>query len=375
MRIAMLGLKGIPLGASGGGIERHVEELAVRLARRGHRVYVYVRSYTLEGKRARVWHGVHLISLPTIRSKNLETIVHTFLATLHVLFLPVDVIHYHGVGPSVLSIIPRIFQPFTKVVVTFHAIDRFHAKWGFFARGFLRFGEWAAMHFPNKTIVVSHTLRVYVHRNYGKPGIYIPNGVESKPVRKINEIAKFGLRRKGYFVTVARLIKNKGIHYLIQAFRGLKTEKKLVIVGAPSFSDDYVEYLAKIASDDPRIIFTGYQKGEVLEQLYAHAFAYVHPSEFEGLSVSILEAMSYATPVLISEIPENLEAVDHSGFSFKPRHVQDLKSKMVYLLTNQKIAEQMGRKGRAFVRKFFSWKKIIEKTEEVYAGKVVGDCE
>ncbi|MBI4133485.1 glycosyltransferase family 4 protein [Candidatus Uhrbacteria bacterium] len=366
MRIAMLGLRGIPVGNYGGGVERHVEELAERLARRKHVVFVYVRTHTRTPRLPRTWRGVHLISLPTIRRKNLETIVHTFIATLHVLFMPVDIVHYHGVGPATLAWIPRLFKPWARVIVTFHSIDRFHKKWGRFARAYLGFGEWAAMHFSHQTIVVSHTLQVYVHRRFKRPGIFIPNGVEARAARTRDELAQFNLRSRLYVLTVARLIKHKGIHYLIQAFRGLRTDKKLVIVGAPSFTDDYAEYLARLAADDPRIIFTGFQTGRALAELFSHAYLYVHPSEAEGLSVTILEAMAYGTAVLISNIPENLETIDHSGFSFENRNIQDLRKKLVQLLGNPEQVCDRARRGQLWVRRKFNWDMIVKETERVY---------
>lgn len=366
MKIAMLGVKSIPVGEYGGGIERHVEELSERLVRRGHTVFVYVRSYTVGPRTPDRWRGIRFISLPTIRRKNIETIIHTFLATIHVLFQPVQVIHYHGVGPATLSWIPRIFKPWVKVVVTFHSVDRFHKKWGLFARWYLGFGEWAAVHFPHRTIVVSHTLQIYVHRRYGKPTHYIPNGVETRVIRKANELETFNLDSGEYLLTVARLVKHKGIHYLIQAFRGIKTNKKLVIVGAPSFTEDYAEYLAKLASDDPRILFTGFQTGESLAQLFAHAYLYVHPSESEGLSITILEAMSYGTAVLISNIPENLEAIDHSGFSFETGNIQDLRKQINRLLIDPEEIAKQARRGRAFVKKEFNWDRIVQETERIY---------
>ncbi|MDP3985696.1 MAG: glycosyltransferase family 4 protein [bacterium] len=366
MNIAMLGLKSIPVSEVGGGVERHVEELSERLVRRGHTVYVYVRSHELPPRAPRTWRGVRLIALPTIRRKHMETIVHTFLASLHVLFLPVQVVHYHGVGPATLAWIPRLFKPWAKVVVTFHSIDRFHKKWGRFARWYLGFGEWASLHFPHRTIAVSHMIQIYAHRRYRKPPSYVPNGVEINIIRRFDQLANFDLEKKEYFITVARLIRHKGIHYLIQAFRGLKTNKKLVIVGAPSFTEDYADYLARLAADDPRILFVGFQKGEALAQLYAHAYASIHPSESEGLSMTILEAMSYGTAVLISDIPENLEAIDHSGFSFETRNVADLRKKLRELIDNPKKVMTYARKGRTFVRDNYNWDSIVTQTEAVY---------
>ena len=366
MRIAMLGLRAIPLGEGGGGVERHVEELAERLVKRGHTVFVYVRSYAMPKHAPRRWRGMHLIRLPTIRTKHLETIVHTLVASLHVLFVRVHVVHYHGVGPATLAWIPRMFKPWARTIVTFHSIDRFHQKWGRIARAYLTYGEWAATHYPHQTIVVSHSIQVYVHRRFGRPACYIPNGVEIRTVRETDELENFHLKKHNYILTVARLVKHKGIHYLLQAFRGIETEKKLVIVGAPSFTEDYAEYLARLAADDPRVMFTGFQSGEALAELFAHAYLYVHPSEFEGLSLTILEAMSYGTCVLISNIPENLEAIDHVGFSFATRDVRDLRKKLVDLLAHPELVSARGKRCREFVRTDFNWDRIVDRTEEVY---------
>lgn len=364
----MIGAKSIPVGKLGGGVERHVEELAERLVRRRHTVFVYVRREALP-KRKRgnpTWRGARLIGIRSPHSKNFGTIIASLLATLHVLFMPVDVVHYHGVGPATLAWIPRILKPRARVIVTFHSIDRFHKKWGRFARAYLGFGEWAAMHFPHQTILVSHTLQVYAHRKFREPGVFIPNGVEARSVRDARLLAPFHLKKDGYLLVVARLVKHKGIHYLIQAFRGLKTDKKLVIVGAPSFTEDYAAYLAKLASDDPRIFLLGFQSGETLDELYAHAYLYVHPSESEGLSVTILEAFAHGTAVLISNIPENLEAIDHAGFSFANRNVRDLRKQLERLLKHPELVRASARKGKVFVKKTFDWDRIVASTLRLY---------
>jgi glycosyltransferase involved in cell wall biosynthesis len=377
MKIAMIGQKGIPF-IHDGGVERHVEELATRLVQRGHEVFVYVRPrFIINGQK--VYKGVKLIPLPSIPTKNLDTITHTFLASIHVLFQKVDIIHYHSVGPSTLAWIPRLFKPKTKIVVTFHSIDRFHKKWGWFARKYLGWGEWTACHFPHKTISVSMTIQKYCKEKFNKETVYIPNGVNIEKIKDKDKIKQFDLEKDGYILTVARLIRHKGIHYLIEAYKRLeqtfgsnpenwpgKKIRKLVIVGAPSYTDDYFEYLTKLAAESPNIIFTGFQTGETLKQLFANAYLYVHPSEAEGLSLTILEAMSHGTCVLISDIPENLEAIDHSGFSFKARDPEDLYQKLVYLLDFPEGVKRRGEEGLNFIKKHFDWEKIVEKTEKVY---------
>ena len=377
MRIAMIGQKGIPF-ISDGGVERHVEELATRLVKKGHEVYVYVRPRFIINKQ-KIYKGVKLISLPSIPTKNLDTISHTFLASIHVLFKKVDIIHYHSVGPSTLAWIPRIFKPRAKLVVTFHSIDRFHKKWGPFARTYLGWGEWTATHLPDKTIAVSKAIQKYCKEKFNKDAIYVPSGVAIEKIEAQDKIKQFGLKKDDYILTVARLIKHKGIHYLIEAYRKLESTfgtdpknwpggkiRRLVIVGAPSFTDDYFAYLNKLAEQSPNIIFTGFQGGDTLKQLFANAYLYIHPSEAEGLSMTILEAMSHGTCVLISNIPENLEAIDHSGFSFETKNVDDLYEKLVYLLNFSEGVKRRGERGLKFIKENFDWDKVVEQVEGVY---------
>jgi len=366
LRVYVIGQKGIPRsGELGGGIETHVEELTTRMAAHGHKVFVYVRPWFLNKPTGR-YRGVHLIRKWAFKSKNLEAIFHTFLCSLDVLKRDADIIHYHGVGPSTLAWIPRVFKPSAKVIVTFHSQDRFHKKWGLFARVYLPWGEWTACRFPHRTIVVSHNLAVYCARRFKTQAVYIPNGVKPSIVKKFNELAQFGLKPNEYFLVVARLVQHKGIHYLIQAYQGLRCKKKLVIVGAPSFSDEYLKFLKALAEGNRNIIFTGFRSGDTLKQLFAHAYVYVHPSESEGLSITILEAMSYGNCVLISDIPENLETIDHSGFSFRSGNVTDLRKKMRYLLDNPKIVEKKGALAKKFINKNFNWDEIVANTEKLY---------
>jgi glycosyltransferase involved in cell wall biosynthesis len=365
MKIAMIGSKGIPFLGEGGGIERHVEELSTRFAEAGHEVSVYVRPRAVS--RRGEWRGVRLIRLPSIPTKHLDTITHVFLATLHALFQNYDIFHYHGVGPSTLSWLPRLLAPRAKVIVTFHSQDRFHKKWGLLARIFLAFGEWTAIAFPHKTIVVSRTLERYVRERFGARAAYIPNGVAVvSPKPSMATLRDFGLKPDCYLLTVARLIRHKGIHFLIQAFSGLAGDWQLVVVGAPSYTEDYSRYLLSLGRSDPRIKFVGFRGGAELSALYSYAALYVHPSESEGLSLSILEAMGHGTAVLISDIPENLETIDHSGFSFKNADVLDLRRELERVLGNPELRRSVGERGRKFVSQHFSWQMVANETLNEY---------
>ncbi len=366
MRIAMIGQKGLALGEKGGGIERHVFELATRLVRLGNEVTVYARRrYPDDGAAEKA--GVEMRYLPTVYRKNLEAIVHSFFSTLHALFQPYDIVHYHGVGPATLAWIPRVFKPRCRVIVTFHSQDRFHAKWGWAARTYLWLGEWAACTFPHATIAVSHVIQVYARKHYRCQAVYIPNGADPQVVSASDELTRFGLSHGSYVLSVSRLVPHKGQHYLIEAFKRLRAPgHKLVVVGAPSYTPEYEQQLKHRAAGDPNILFLGYQSGETLKQLFAHACLFVQPSESEGLPVVVLEAMSFGTPVLVSNIPENLEVIHHVGFSFRSKDVADLTEKLAFLLAHPDELASAAKQTQQVITQFFSWDAITQHTEELY---------
>ncbi|MDQ7814844.1 MAG: glycosyltransferase family 4 protein [Patescibacteria group bacterium] len=367
----MIGAKGIPAATSqGGGIETHVEELATRLVSLGHEVSVYVRPYA-NPRRIKSFKGVELITLPTVKRKNLDALVHTFFATLHVLFKPADVIHYHGVGPSTLAWIPRLLKRKTKIVVTFHSRDRFHEKWRWFAKAYLAFGEWTAVFFPHTTVATSHSIQLFCRNKFNKHVWYIPNGVDiPKKLPGLDELKKFGLESGGYFFTLSRFIPHKAIEDAIIAFKSVLTDKKLLIIGFAgdnSAEQRYEKKLKAAALGDDRIIFSGRQTGETLKQLIANSYAMIHPSRSEGLSVSVLEAMSFAKLVIMSDIPENLELIDHSGVSYKSGDIGGLKNALDYVLADPKMTEERGKRARESAIRLFSWDSVVSRTEAVYA--------
>ncbi len=368
MKIAMIGQKGAPTRF--GGIERHVEALAVRLGRMGHEVTVYTRGWYAAPNR-RFAKGVRTVATRTINTKHLDAIVHTFTATIHALRSGADVIHYHGVGPSLLSWIPRLASPRVKVVATFHCIDRKHQKWNALARFALGIGERAACVFPHATITVSKTLQAYCTNRYDDDVRYIPNGIELPRKTGTDIIKKFGLAPNGYVLMVSRLVRHKGAHTLIEAYRrlesrGLVRGKKLVIVGDSAFTDKYVAELKKMAAGSANVLFTGYLKGKALEQMFGNCYAVIHPSESEGLPIAVLEAMSYGKAVLASDIPEITEVTREHGLQFRVRSVNDLGRKLRVLLENKSLAKTKGRDAKAFVLEHYRWDDVAKETERLY---------
>ena len=359
MKIAILGTKGIP--ATYGGIERHVEELSVRFVQMGHDVTVYCRPYytTIEEME---YKGVHLRKLPTFASKNYDAITHTAVSTLHLLFKDYDIIHYHAIGPATLSYLPRLFGKTT--VATIHGLDWQREKWGRRARTFLKFGERTAVWFPHATIAVSKFLKDYMEKKYHHPVMYIPSAINDPVLMPPDKIHKYGIGDKDYILFVARLVPEKGAHFLIDAYKRLKTDKKLVIAGGTSHSEEYVESLHKHASD--KIIFTGYVYGEELQELYTNAYCYVHPSTIEGLPITLLEALAYGNCIIASDIPACVELAEDVGMVFTSQNVDELTESLETVLEHPELAQAMADRAKAVGMSQYSYDSIAVKTVELY---------
>lgn len=255
-----------------------------------------------------------------------------------------------------------------------HCLDRYHQKWGLFARAMLHLGEWAGCVFPHQTIAVSKTIQNYILNEYHKRTIYIPNGVRPDPIHNSKLlIDAWGLEPNRYLLMVSRLIKHKGAHYLLQAWQiarqrhpQLFKNYKLAIVGGASFTDKYAKELKEIARGDHSIIFTGWQTGQPLAELYANALLFVHPSENEGLPITILQAMSYAKPVLVSDIPEHKEIITDDNYWFVNANIYSLTDKITGLIQYQNKLNTTGIKNKETVKKKYNWQDITNTTIELY---------
>lgn len=365
MKIALIGQKGIP--AKSGGVDRHVESLAYFLAQKGQAVFVYNRKNYLDEKITE-WEGVHLVHLPFINTKNLAAITHSFLSVLDAMRKKVDVIHFHGIGPSLLSWIPKMIRPKTKIIATLHSFDYGNDKWGSFAKFMLKLGEKLMCRFADEVIVLTPLMRDYLNQRHGRDSVVIPNGAFIKTANDFSVLKEFCLESGQYIVSISRLIRLKGIQYLIEAFSYLKKNNllaanfKLVIVGDGEFSDD----LKKIAAENKDIIFTGNQGGDNLAALYSQAGLFVQSSEMEGLSISLLEAMAYGLPILASEISANREAAGDTALYFESKNVSDLKRALQEILKDKEKMLAMGEKSKTRVEKVFNWENISQETLNLY---------
>lgn len=370
MKIAFIGQKGIH--SLSGGVEKHVENIAVRLADLGHDVTVYTRARYIEDG-AREYRGVRLVVVPAIETKHLAALTQAFCATLHAIFCSrYDIIHYHSIGPSTLAILPRLLKPSARVIATFHSRDYFHKKWNAFARLCLRAAEYLTCVVPEKTIVISETLSAYATRTYRKEFVMIPNGAQIKREENTDYLLGFGLWPGRYMLSVCRLVRHKGVHLAVKAFAELEASGKLpnnfklAIVGSPAYSEEYRDYLEALAAGHPNIVFLGERKGAELDALYSHAAFFLQTSEDEGLSLALLEAMAHGLLPVVSNIPANLEAIGEAGVSFQSESVESLKEPMAYFANRQEEAALYGEKAQVRAERLYSWDAIARRTLGVY---------
>ena len=368
-KIAMIGHKRIP--SREGGVEIVVDELSSRLVALGYKVDAYNRSgYHVSGKeyderRGKEYKGIRLITIPTFKNKKLNAIVYSFLATLRALFGRYDVIHYHAEGPCVMLWIPKLFG--IRTIATIHGLDWQRSKWGNFASRILKLGEKTAAKYADEVIVLSKNVQEYFAEEYKRKTVYIPNGV-NRPKKREPEIIrdKYGLGGDDYILFVARIVPEKGIHYLIRAFYGIKTDRKLVIAGGSSHSPEYRDKIREMAAKDDRIILTGFVQGKELEELYSNASVFVLPSDVEGMAISLLEAMSYGNCCLVSDIDENVEVTLDKAETFRRSDIEDLRKKLIFLLENDEKREEYKAESQDYICNKYGWDKVVKQTIRLY---------
>lgn len=373
LHIAMIGHKRIP--SREGGVEVVVNELSVRMAKLGHHVEAYNRfGHHVSGKKydeeygwkgRKFYKGVRIYIVPTFRRSSLNAIVYTFFATIMALFHHYDVIHYHAEGPCAMLWLPHFLK--RKVVVTIHGLDWQRAKWGNFASFVIKFGERMAAKYADDVIVLSDNVKRYFADVYQREVTYIPNGINRpKPQGAAVIEEKYGLKKDGYFLFLARIVPEKGLHYLIEAFSELETDKKLVIAGGSSQAMDYMERIHRMAAEDERILMTDFVQGQVLEELYANAYAFVLPSDVEGMALTLLEAMSYGACCLVSDIRENTEVVEDKALTFRKGDVKDLRRQLAWMLTHPDEVRCMGEESVDYICGKYDWDDVTRRTIAVY---------
>jgi glycosyltransferase involved in cell wall biosynthesis len=362
VRIAYLGSEGVPYP---GAFAKITEEIGARLVDRGHEILVYGRRRLVP--EATPYRGIARVPLPSWNSKHLDTITFSALSTLDLLRSGwADVAHFHGIGPAVLAPLPALRR--TKSVVHVHALDWKRSKWGLGARLCLQLGEAAAVRFPTATVVVSRELQSYFEARHGSNVHYVPQGVDPPAPADPEMLGALGLEPRRYLLYMGRLVPEKGLHYLLEAFGRLsaagETSLPLVVAGGGSHTDAYVRRIRSTAS--PRVMFLGHVDGRLKRELLSHAQLYVQPSEIEGLSLALLEAMSYGNAALVSDIPENLEAAGRYATSFQSGSADDLTEKLAAMLGSPDELRALGERARRYVLSTYSWDRVADEMEALY---------
>ncbi len=369
MKIAMIGQKRIP--SREGGVEIVVEELATRMVKLGHEVTCYNRGgkHVLDKnkkiEKIKEYKGIKLKKCFTIDKNGLAAMTSSFFGTLKILFSNADIVHYHAEGPCAMIPFIKFFSR-KKIIATIHGLDWETPKWGNFAKKYIKFGEKMAVKYADEIIVLNTRLQKYFFNNYKRKTLLIPNGVNEPKVLKISKISKlFNLTKNNYILYLGRVVPDKGIEYLIDAFVKLDTNKKLVIAGG----DDqplYYNELKKRTHSNKNIIFTGFVEGEILEELYSNCYLFCLPSNHEGMPLCLLEAMSYGNCCLTSNIKECIEIIENKGITFKKADTNDLKNKLNELLNNPEKVNKFKEISKDYILNKYNWDKVTETTLKLY---------
>ena len=374
MRIAMIGHK--RFGSREGGVEVVVTELAKRMATLGHEVTCYDRSGSdvMTGDaaetRERIVDGVRVVPVKTIDKKGLAAASASYYATKAAIADKPDVIHFHAEGPC--ACLPMARKAGIRTVATIHGLDWQRAKWGKLGSAYIKHGEKAAAKCADEIIVLSRSAQDYFEQTYNRSTVFIPNGINPKECRPVDEIEKrWGLEKNSYILFLGRLVPEKRPELLIDAFKSINTtNKRLVIAGGSSDTSEYERQLHERAKGDSRILFTGFVTGKPLAELYSNAYCYVLPSDVEGMPMSLLEAMAYGCACVTSDISECSDVLGETGAIFTRGDVAALREVLTALLSNPAYVTKLGAKAKARLESEYDWDSVVERTFEVYKGVI-----
>lgn len=366
----MIGHKTVP--SRDGGVEIVVEELASRMVNEGHEVTLYNRKRKGNPSKSK-YKGIIIKDIFTINKKSLDAIVYSYFATRKAIReakkANFDVIHFHAEGPCNFLYKFGKFgskkgKKMPKVIVTIHGLDWQRSKWGGLGTKIILRGEKQAVKYADEIIVLSENVKKYFKDTYNRDTTFIPNGV-SRPVLHEPELIlkNWNLNKDDYILALSRMVPEKGIHYLIEAWQKLssveKNGKKLVIAGGSSHSTDYYEQIKNMAKNDSSIILTGFVQGQLLDELFSNAYLYVLPSDIEGMPMSLLEAQAYGNICLVSDIDENVQVINDKSFTFEKTNINDLSNKLKDTINMNLTTHQ-----ECFIK--YSWDDVVESTLNIY---------
>ena len=369
MSIIMLDHKRVP--SREGGVEIVVEELSTRIVALGHEVVCYnrgghhVSGKEFDEKKRTEYKGIKLKTVLTINRKGLAAMSSSFFGAIMASCSKCDVVHFHAEGSCAMLWLPKLLGK--RCVATIHGLDHQRAKWGKIASTYIMLGEKCAAKFADEIIVLSEGVQNYFKKTYNRETKFIPNGVNCPKIKEIQLVKeKYGLEKDSYILYLGRLVPEKGLRYLIEAFKKVKTEKKLIIAGGSSDTEAFSAELKAIAKDDERIIFTGFVQGQMLDELYSNAYVYVLPSDLEGMPLSLLEAMSYGNCCVVSDIDECTSVVEKKAVIFKKSNVEDLREKLQMVCDDEKLVNGYKAAAADFICGKYNWDTVVEETLKLY---------
>ena len=368
-KVVMLGQKRIP--SREGGIEVVVEELSTRMVKKGYEVTCFNRrGHHVSGQEFDVdelseYKGIKLKSVFTIERKGFAAMTSSIFGAIKAAFGKYDVVHFHAEGPCAMLWLPKLFGK--RCIATIHGLDHQREKWGRLASAYIMMGEKCAAKFADEIIVLSQGVKDYFKETYNRETRFIPNGATKAEKVEADLIkTQFGLEKDEYILFLGRIVPEKGLTYLVDAFKKVSTDKKLVIAGGASDTNLFMNNLKEQASGDDRIIFTGFVQGQILEELYSNCYVYTLPSDLEGMPLSLLEAMSYGCCCLVSDIAECADVVEDKTAVFPKGNIEALQAKLQELCDKPELVEKYKSEASEFICDKYNWDDVVEKTLKLY---------
>ncbi len=362
LKIALLGSRGIP--ARYGGFETFYEQLGVRLAARGHQVTVYNRAHFIRDVKCR-YRGVRIVSLPSIATKHLDTITHTFLSSLDALFRGYDIVYYSIVGNSPLAWIPHVAG--AKTLLNVDGEDWAREKWGRFARWYQKRCEWIAAHTADVLIADAHGVQLRYRDLYGKETIFVPYGANVAREDCRDALEKWGLEPDGYYLYVGRFVPENAIDLLLRSFSRVRTRRKLVVVGDAPYTDRYKAEVRALAAADERVVLTGYVFGDDYAQLSSHAYVYIQPSGVDGTRPALLDQMGFGNCVVVRNSTVNMEVIGDCGCFFDREDLERSLSDVLQGLEDHPDRVTSFRtRVRSRIERYYNWEWVTDFYEDLF---------
>jgi glycosyltransferase involved in cell wall biosynthesis len=360
MRIAILGTRGIP--ASYGGFETFAEHLARRLVTRGHDVTVYCRAHYVSPRQLE-YHGVKLKVLPTIRHKYFDTVIHTFLSTIHAVSGRFDAALICNCANAPFTPVLRLTG--TPVAINVDGLEHKRKKWGWLGRRYYHFAEYLSTLLPNEMVTDAQVIKDYYLAHHNTPSTMIAYGseVERRPDR--DTVRKWRVEPNRYVLYVSRLEPENNAHLVIDAFKRVRTAHRLLVVGDAPYAEHYINSLKARAKGDKRIVFTGFVFGQDYRALQQNAYCYVHATEVGGTHPALLEAMGYGNCVLTLATPENIEVVGDAGVPYIDEF--DLAAKLQRVLRDGSLVHAYRHRAQQRVQSHYDWDRVVDQYEELFA--------